>query len=397
MKGIKEIRPVRLEINLDNLANNIEKIREHIGNDTLIMAIVKANAYGHGAVTCGKLFLENGADRLGVSILSEGITLRKAGISSPIMLLNYTAPSQYNELLKYDLIQSIYKYEDAKLLSDCAKDMDTVAKIHIKVDTGMNRIGFLPNEDSIKDIISIMNLPNVEVEGIFTHFAMADELDKNHTKNQYSKFIRVIDRLEDLGVHIPIKHVANSAVILDLPEYKLDMVRPGIILYGHWPSEYINKEVLDIKPAMTLKSCISNIKILDNGEGIGYGQTFITKRKSKIATLPIGYADGYSRMLSSKMPYICINNQKLTLAGSICMDQLMVDVTDLDNVDIDDEAILFGYDNENYPTVEDIAHKLGTVNYEILCMIGMRVPRIYIEEGEYIDIEEYTLLNNMLY
>ena len=397
MKEIKEIRPVRLEIDLDNLTNNIGKIREYIGNDTLIMAIVKANAYGHGAVTCGKVFLENGADRLGVSILSEGITLRKGGISSPIILLNYTAPSQFKELLKYDLIQSIYKYEDAKLLSDCAQDLKTVAKIHIKVETGMNRIGFLPNEDSIEDIVSIMKLPNLEVEGIFTHFAMADELDKNHTKDQYSKFIWVLNRLEDLDVHIPIKHVANSATILDLPEYKLDMVRPGIILYGHWPSEYINKEVLDIKPAMTLKSCISNIKNLDEGEGIGYGQTYKAKRKSKIATLPIGYADGYSRMLSSKEPYICINNQKVAIAGSICMDQLMADVTDLDKIDMDDEAILFGYDNDNYPSVEEIANKLGTVNYEILCMIGMRVPRIYIKEGEYIGIEEYTLLNNMSY
>ena len=390
---LKEIRPARLEIDLDHLVNNIQEIRRHVGNDTLIMAIVKANAYGHGAATCGRVFLENGADRLGVSVLSEGVSLRKAGILAPILLLNYTPPSQYKELLEYDLIQTIYSYNDAKLLSDEAVNLGKKAKIHLKIDSGMHRIGFLPDECSIETIIDIIKLPNIEVEGIFTHFAKADETDKSHTKKQFENFMWVINRLDDLNIDIPIKHASNSATIIDLPEYKLDMVRPGIILYGYYPSEFVNKKAIDIKPAMTLKSSISYIKDLEEGEGIGYGQTFITKRKSRIATLPIGYADGYSRMLSGKA-YVSINNKPASIVGSICMDQMMVDITDIGKVDIKDEAILFGYGHENHPKVEELAQELGTINYEILCMIGMRVPRVYIKNNRLIYIEEYTRVTN---
>lgn len=390
MEGQKKIRPARLEIDLDHLVNNIQEIKKHVGKDTLIMAIVKANAYGHGAATCGRIFLENGADRLGVSVLSEGVSLRKAGILAPILLLNYTSPNQYRELLEFDLTQTIYNYNDAKLLSDEAVNLGKTAKIHVKIDSGMHRIGFLLDEFSIKTIIDIIKLPNIEVEGIFTHFAKADETDKSHTRKQFKEFMWVIDRLDDLNIDIPIKHVANSATIIDLPEYQLDMVRPGIILYGHYPSEFVSKKAIDIKPGMTLKSSISYIKDLEEGEGIGYGQTFITKRKSKIATLPIGYADGYSRMLSGK-GYVSINNKLAPIVGTICMDQMMVDITDIDKVDIKDEAILFGYDHENHPKVEELAQELGTINYEILCMIGMRVPRVYMENNKITYIEEYTI------
>ena len=380
MKQLQETRPVWLEIDLDNLANNMQEIRRHVGNDTLIMAIVKANAYGHGADICSKVFLENGADRLGVSILSEGIALREAGIDVPILLLNFTPSSQYKELVKYDLTQTIYKVEDAKLLSEEATKQGKKAKIHIKIDSGMNRIGFLPNEKTVESIINITKLPYIEVEGIYTHFSNADETDKSHTKGQFENFKGILDRLEEAKINIQIKHAANSATILDLPEYKLDMVRPGIILYGHYPSEFVNQDIMDIKPTMTLKSGISNIKELDKGAGIGYGHTFITKRKSNIATLPIGYADGYSRMLSRKAD-VSINNKRVPILGNICMDQLMVDITDIHNVDLNDAVVLFGYRHRNEPTVEELAGLLGTINYEILCMIGMRVPRVYIDHG----------------
>lgn len=376
MEQLSEIRPVRLEINLDNLRNNIQEIRRHVGNDTLIMATVKANAYGHGAEICGKLFLENGADMLGVSVLSEGAALRNVGVDAPILLLNFTPSSQYKELLEYDLIQTIFKYNDAKLLSEEAAKLGKKAKIHIKIDSGMNRIGFLSNESSVESIVNITKLPNIEVEGIYTHFSNADESDKSHTRKQFENFKWVIDRLEELNINIPTKHAANSAAILDLPEYKLDMVRPGIILYGHYPSEFVNTEIIDVKPAMTLKSGISNIKEVEKGEGIGYGQTFITERKSKIATLPIGYADGYSRMLSNKA-YVSINNKRVKIIGNICMDQLMIDITGIDGVDLSDEVILFGYDHNSIPQVEELAEILGTITYEVLCMISMRVPRIY--------------------
>ena len=383
MDQLKE-RPVRLEIDLDNLANNIKEIRRFVGEETLIMAIVKANAYGHGAVTCGKVFLENGADRLGVSVLSEGIELREAGITAPILLLNYTPPTQYRELLEYDLTPTIYKYEDAKLLSQEALKLNKNAKIHIKIDTGMHRIGLLPQE-AIGEIEKIVELPNIEVEGIYTHFSTADEEDKSQTKMQYNNFKWVLNKLEELGIQIPIKHVSNSATILDLPEYKLDMVRPGIILYGLYPSDFVNKDLLNLKPAMTLKTYISHIKTLEEGEGVSYGRKFITTRRSKIATLPLGYADGFSRLLSGRAR-VLVKGKRVPVVGNICMDQLMIDVTDVEDIDLDAEVILFGY-GHNHPRVEELAEELGTINYEILCMVSKRVPRIYLKGGRVVHID----------
>lgn len=388
MEQNSEIRPVKLEVNLDNLTNNIREIKRHVGDKTLIMAIVKANAYGHGASTCARIFIENGANKLGVSILSEGITLRKSGITAPILLLNYTPVEQYKTLIENDLTQTIFKYEDAKKLSDIACNLKKVVKIHIKIETGMNRIGFLPNKDSIDEILNIVKLPNIDVEGIYTHFATADENDKEFSKKQFEKFMWVINRLEELNIDIPIKHVSNSAAIIDLPEYRLDMVRPGIILYGYYPSSFVRKDLLDIKPAMELKSRISNIKTIKKGEGIGYGQKFITDRESKIATLPIGYADGYPRLLSNKAN-VSIRGTNAPIIGSICMDQLMIDITDIDNICIDDEAVLFGYKEKSYPKVEDLAKEIGTINYELLCMISMRVPRVYVKNNRIVHVEEY--------
>lgn len=383
MDQLKE-RPVRLEIDLDNLANNIKEIRRFVGEETLIMAIVKANAYGHGAVTCGKVFLENGADRLGVSVLSEGIELREAGITAPILLLNYTPPTQYRELLEYDLTPTIYKYEDAKFLSQEALKLNKNAKIHIKIDTGMHRIGLLPQE-AIGEIEKIVALPNIEVEGIYTHFSTADEEDKSQTKMQYNNFKWVLNKLEELGIQIPIKHVSNSATILDLPEYKLDMVRPGIILYGLYPSDFVNKDLLNLKPAMTFKTYISHIKTLEEGEGVSYGRKFITTRRSKIATLPLGYADGFSRLLSGRAR-VLVKGKRVPVVGNICMDQLMIDVTDVEDIDLDAEVILFGY-GHNHPRVEELAEELGTINYEILCMVSKRVPRIYLKGGRVVHID----------
>ena len=221
------------------------------------------------------------------------------------------------------------------------------------------------------------------MEGIYTHFSNADDRDKSCTKRQFETFKRVLDRLEEEKIHIQIKHAANSATILDLPEYKLDMVRPGIILYGHYPSESVNQDIMDLQPAMALKSRISNIKELDKGIGVGYGQTFVTKRKSKIATLPIGYADGYSRMLSRKAE-VSIHNKRVAVVGNICMDQLMIDITDVQHVDLNDKVVLFGYRDKNEPTVEELGELLGTIHYEILCMISMRVPRVYMNHGKFI-------------
>lgn len=381
MENKRQTRPVWAEINLDNLSHNIKEIRKRVGDKTLVMAVIKANAYGHGSIEAAKVFLENGANRLAVSLLSEGVELRKANIDSPIMLLNYTPEYQLDQVLEYDLIQSIYTYEDAKALSDKAISFKKTAVIHIKVDTGMGRIGFLPNKESIEDIIKICSLPNIKVEGIFTHFSTADEIDKSYTKSQFEKFAWVVEELKDNKVEIPIKHVSNSAAIIDLPEYNLDMVRPGIMLYGYYPSEEVKKSEITLKPAMTLKANISNIKHVAKETGISYGKIFVTNKESIIGTLPIGYADGYSRMLTEK-GVVTVNGKRVPIVGKICMDQMMIDLTDVDNVKIGDEVVLFGYGLDTYLSVEELSKSLGTVNYELVCMVGRRVPRVYIRNGK---------------
>lgn len=390
MKILNETRPVALEINLDNLIYNIKSLRKALKKETLIMATVKADGYGHGAITVSKTFLENGADILGVSILPEAIELRKSGIDGPIIILNYTPPSQYKKILEYDLVQNIYSYEEAKILSKLAHEMNKTAIIHVKIDTGMGRIGFLPNKKSIEDIKKISDLENIKIEGIFTHFSSSDEKDKTYTREQFKKFKWLVDTLENDGVEIEIKHVSNSGGILEYPEYDLDMVRPGIILYGHYPSEDINKSRVDIKPAMTLKSSISNIKRVPKDTSISYSRIFTTEKESVIGTLPIGYGDGYSRMLSGKAE-VAINGKRVPIVGMICMDQIMVDLSNLEGVDLKDEAILFGYEESIYPSVEEIAESLGTVNYEAICMMSRRVPRVYTKNDKLDHIVDYIL------
>lgn len=388
MDNLREVRPVYLEINMDNLTNNYNEIRRIVNPNTKIMAVIKANAYGHGSVELAKMYEKIGVDRLAVSIISEAVELRREGIKIPIQLLNYTPESQLGLVIDNDIIQGIYTYEDAKLLSDLAVKKGKKAKIHIKIDTGMGRIGFLPNEDSIKEIVKIHELPNLEMEGMFTHFAKADETDKSFTKIQFERFNWVSEKLEENGIELKVKHVSNSAAIIDLPEYNLDLVRPGIILYGYYPSDEVNKNKINLKPAMTLKAKISNIKTVPEGTGISYGHIYSTSKKSVIATVPIGYADGYSRILSGKAD-VCINNKRAPIVGRICMDQMMVDITGIDNANIGDEVVLFGYDNESYPRVEELASLLGTINYEFICMMGRRIPRVFIKDNEIIEIKDY--------
>lgn len=390
MEDLNSYKITGLEIDLDNLAYNMKQVAKIVKEGTLITAIVKANGYGHGAIDVAKVFLENGAHRLAVSTLEEGIELRKGGIDVPILLLNHTFPERYDDILYYDLIPSIYRYNDAIELSKEAVKLEKTVKIHIKIDTGMGRIGFLPIEDSIKDIIEISKLPNIEIEGMFSHFARADEEDKSHVKEQYKRFNWVTDRLEENNIYIPIKHISNSAGIMDTPEYNMDMVRAGIILYGYYPSDEVMKDRLKLKPAMTLKSYISNVKIVEEGAGIGYNQIFTTDRRSIIGTIPIGYADGYSRILTGKGE-VSIHGKRVPIIGRICMDQMMLDLTDIDDVKIGDRVVLFGHGDESYPSVEEVAKTLGTVSYEIMCMMGRRLPRIYIKEGNISNVVNYIL------
>lgn len=390
MITLDQVRPVWAEINLDNLAHNIKKVRKHTREDALVTAVVKANGYGHGAVEIARTFLDNGADRLAVAILSEGIELREANVLEPIMILGYTPITQYEKVIENNLIQTIYSYHDAKALSNVAKKLNKRATIHIKIDSGMGRIGFEAGHKSVEEILEISKLPNIYIEGIYTHFAKADESDKSHTREQFRKFNEIVNQLKDKSLEIPIKHVSNSASIIDLSEYDLDMVRAGIMLYGFYPSEEVNKKNIELKPAMNLKARISHIKTVPKGTGISYGQIFVTKKESKIATIPIGYADGFTRLLTGKSE-VYVRGKRAKVVGKICMDQSMVDVTHILDVNINDEVVLFGYGKEDYPHVDELAEKIGTINYEIVCMVGRRVPRVYVSQGEIIKIKDYLL------
>lgn len=390
MGVLNKIRPVWAEINLDNLVNNIREVRRVTDKEAIVTAVVKADGYGHGAKEVGKIFLENGADRLAVATLSEAIELRKGGIDCPILVLGYTPNTQGEDVLKYNIIQTLYSYEDAYSFSKEATKKNKNIKIHIKIDTGMGRLGFLCNDESIDEIFKISKLPFIEIEGIFTHFAMADGMDKEVTEEQYKKFKSIIEKLETKGLNIPIKHVANSASIIDLPSYSMDMVRAGIMLYGLYPSDYIIKKNVNLVPAMTLKARLSNIKKVEKGTGISYGHVFISDKEMIVGTIPIGYADGYSRMLTNKA-YVTVKGKKVPIIGRICMDQCMVDLSDIEEVNIGDEVILFGYGDDNIIHIDEIANLLGTINYEVVCMIGKRVPRVYIKDGEIINIIDYLL------
>ncbi|NLV76083.1 MAG: alanine racemase [Tissierellia bacterium] len=389
MQKLDEIRPTWVEINLDNLAHNIREIRKITKKDTLITAVVKANAYGHGSIEAAKVFLENGADRLAVATLSEAIELRKAKIYAPILVLGYIPKSQYPLAIKWNISQTIYNYESAKILSNISQDLGEKSIIHIKIDTGMGRLGFLPKDDSVEDIVKISQLPNLEIEGIFSHFSKADERDKGYTIYQFESFMDMVKKLDNRGVYIPIKHISNSAAIIDLPQYHLDMIRPGIMLYGYYPSEEVDKDRIVLRPAMTLKTKVSNIKKVPKGSYISYGGLYVTEKESKIATIPIGYADGFSRLLTSKAEAF-VKGHRVPVVGRICMDQCMLDVSNVEDVDIDDQIVLFGYE-EGQPTVEEIANKLNTNSYEVICMVGRRVPRVYIQDGQIIKIVEYLL------
>ncbi|MBU5488975.1 alanine racemase [Clostridium sp. MSJ-8] len=383
----KMLRPVWAEIDLDALAYNVRNIKKLIGDKEMV-AVVKADAYGHGAIDIVETLQKNGVSRLAVAVITEAIELRKSGVDIPIMILGYT-PSDYGEeLIKYDIEQTVYDLEYAKRLSEIAEKLNKKAKIHIAVDTGMGRIGFYPNEKSVEDVVEISKLNNIEIEGMFTHYATADEEDKTYTYHQFELYNKFNKSLEDKGVIIPFKHTSNSGAIMDLPETYLDGVRAGIILYGYYPSDEVNKEVLPLKPILTLKTKVSHVKKMDKDMYVSYGRTFKTERESIIATIPIGYADGYSRNLSGKVKVI-INGKFAKVVGRICMDQCMIDVTDIDDVKVGDEVILIGEDNGIKYNADDMAKDLGTINYEVLCMIKQRIPRLYIKNHKKINVRNY--------
>lgn len=375
------------EISLNAIEHNYNVIRNKVADDTKVCCVIKADGYGHGAVELSQIYEKLGADFFAVSNIDEGIEIRKSGSKLPIVILGYTPVSEAENLAEYDISQAVFSLEYAKELSEKCVEEDCICKMHIKVDSGMSRIGFMcqefpRDEYSIEEICEACCLPNLEVEGLFTHFCVSDEdaEGREFTNKQYENFIHVRDSLRKRGVDISVVHCSNSGAIEDYPETCCDMVRAGIILYGLAPSSKL-ADRLDLVPAMTLKTVVAFVKEVQKGATISYGRTFTADRKMKIATVPIGYADGFIRQ-NAKDGYMMVNGKKAKIVGRICMDQTMLDVTDIEDVKTGDEVVVFGTGENGEPTADSLAENTGTINYETVCLVGKRVPRIYIKDGK---------------
>lgn len=384
---MKEYYRVYADIDLDAIYENVKNAKALLKKDTKMMAIVKADGYGHGAVEVARQ-IDELVDAYGVAILEEGIELRKAGFTKPILILGYTPKPLYPAMIRYDIATAVFTMEMTKEISDTAVAMHKNANIHIKLDTGMSRIGFAITKESKEIIEQIAKLPGIEIKGCFSHFARMDEKDKTKANEQFAKFTKMVNALEKDGVDLGIRHISNSAGIMEAPEVQMDMVRNGICLYGLYPSEEVQKERLPLKPAMELKAYVSYVKTLEPGVEIGYGGTYTTTKKTRVATIPVGYADGYSRCLSGKGS-VLIHGKKAPILGRVCMDQFMVDVTDIDNVCVGDRVTLFGKDGDSCITIEEISAMAHSFNYEFVCDIGKRIPRVYYRHGKVIETKDY--------
>lgn len=368
---------VQANIDLEAIRSNISQVKSRLRKDTKLMVIVKADAYGHGAVAVSKA-LENGmVDAFGVAIIEEAIELRNAGITKPILILGYTPKEQFDLVVSHDVMQTVYQYEMVKDLASEAVRQGKTAKIHIKIDTGMSRLGFIDSIDSLNVIKKISTLEGIYIDGIFSHFAKADETDRSSTKEQIKRFDEFYKLLKDEGINIPIRHMSNSAGMIEYPEAEYDMVRCGILTYGIYPSEDVNHNSMNLIPAMELKSHVIYIKEVPAGTGISYGSTYITERKTKVATIPVGYADGYSRNMSN-IGKVIIRGRYAPIIGRICMDYFMVDVTDIEDVSQGDVVTLLGREGECDISVEKLAHWFHSFPYEIICTVGKRIPRVYL-------------------
>ena len=372
-------RPTVCEINLQALQDNYTLIKNRAGKDRKILAVIKADAYGHGAVEVSKTLEVMGVDALGVAILEEALRLRESGTTSPILILGGIAEGQEKAIISHDLTPIIFSISTADKINDEAKRQGLITKVHVKIDTGMGRLGI--QRDDIKAFFeSLRNMPNIEVEGVLTHFASADfpsnSPEGDFTRRQTSEFERAIIEIENMGFNIPIKHAANSAAIFNHAEGLFNMVRPGIMLYGGYPTPAF-KKIGDLKEVMSFKTKIIDLKDVKKGFRVSYGSTYIAPGKRKIAVLPVGYADGYRRELSGKGE-VLIRGQRAPVIGRICMDMTMVDVTGVEDVSLGDDVLLFGGEGKRHVSIEELAEKIGTISYEILCGISQRVPRVYI-------------------
>lgn len=368
-------------INLDNIKTNVVNIKKHIYPDTKIIAVIKTDGYGHGAIRIASE-LDNMPEigAFAVATIEEAMDLRHAGVDKNILILGYSFPSGFETIVNNRIRSTVFDLETAKELNDIALRLNKKAFVHLKVDTGMSRIGMFPNEEGLNIVKEINRLPGIVIEGIFTHFARADEKDKTSVNKQYELFKQFIDMLENEGISIPEKHCSNSAAIIDMSKANMNLVRAGIILYGLWPSDDVNKEAIILKPAMEIKSAVVYIKQIKAGTEVSYGGIFKASNDMKVATISIGYGDGYPRSISNK-GYVLINGKKAPVLGRVCMDQIIVDVSSIDDVKRGDEATIVGVSGDEVISMEQFSKWAGTINYESVCDIGKRVPRIYIKNG----------------
>lgn len=373
------IRPAWAEINVSNFEHNIKEIKKKVGNCKII-GVIKADAYGHGAVQCAKILKENGINTFAIATLQEAITLREAGIQEEIIMLGLT-PSMYaNILVKYNITPVVCDYKNVQAINEEAKRAGKTVSGFVAIDTGMGRIGYLADEEdyAMAEFKKIWKLSNFKVKGFFSHMATADAADKTYAKEQEEKFNKFCKRAESEGFKVEIRTLANSASVMEIPSIYYDAVRPGIVMYGCYPSSEVDKKELSLKPVMSVKANIIHIKDVPEKFSVGYGRKYISDKKSKIATLALGYADGYPRPYSADAKVI-VNGVICPIAGNICMDQCMVDVTEVPDVHVGDEVILMGSDGVNTILADDIANATGTISYEICCAFGQRLPKVYVK------------------
>ncbi len=378
---------ITAEIDLSAIAHNVKAFKRLTSGNVKIMPAVKANGYGHGAVEVSKTALENGAGALGVARLEEGIKLRNAGIDAPVLVFGYTSPQNTIDVIDNALTITVSEYDTARQISELSSNIGKKVKIHLKIDSGMGRIGLFTSAghpgcpggeiNGISEILEISNMPGLELEGVYTHFAQADHQDKEYTKQQFEIFSGFTDELKKAGLSIPVLHTANSAAAIEMPETHLDMIRPGISFYGLYPSDEVDKSLISLKPAMQLKTKIISLKKVPKGFKVSYGSTHVTEKETTIAVVPVGYADGFSRGFTSNGSML-VHGQRVPIVGRVCMDLTMIDVGAVSDVCLEDEVVIFGEQGDETLSADELAKRVNTINYEIVSALTSRVPRTYL-------------------
>lgn len=389
MKRMKKYSRVMARIDLDAIAYNMEQMHQNIDVNTKMIGVIKTDGYGHGAIPVASM-LETYDYVWGfaTATLDEAVLLRKSGIKKPILVLGCIFPDQFEEMLVHEIRMTVYQEEQMQELSDLAVQLGRQAYFHVKLETGMSRLGFAPTDESVEAIKRITALPHMRAEGIFTHFAKADETDKTYTKQQLAIFRTMTAKLKEQGITFSYEHCSNSAGIIDVREANCDLVRAGIAIYGLYPSQEVSKTTVDLKPSLSLISHVEYVKTIPEGTAVSYGGTFVAEKEMQIATIPVGYGDGYPRSLSNKA-YVLIHGKKAPIVGRVCMDQFMVDVTDIDGVKFGDQVVLIGTDEEETITVDQLSELADRFNYEFVCDLGKRIPRVYYQDGKRVEQIDY--------